>query len=173
MRTFARMTALATCALAVAVAAGAADFTFRVPVELHRIPADIRTLMVNVVVYDSTLDPEHSSTGENQRVGAGFSAPIPIVGGEFTDTVTVLLNAAYDQGRRPEEAYYYDVYLLLQGPPGYEGGCATAMRLDGAYPHDPARPVRCSYFGRIDEPAPVQVRRKAVLPADVLKRVRK
>lgn len=38
------------------VPAGAEDFTFNVPVELHKIPAAIPTFVVSVSVYDAPPD---------------------------------------------------------------------------------------------------------------------
>jgi hypothetical protein len=171
MRVLSRMMAVATLALAVAAVAGAADFTFRVPVALHRIPADIKTVSVSVAVYDATWDQEHPTVGDH-RVGYG-GAGAAIENGEFTDTMTVSFNASYELRKRPEEAVFYEVNLLLYGPPGYQGGCLSAMGLDGQYPYDTSQPILCQHIGRIDEPVPVQTRRKALPPADLLRRIKK
>jgi hypothetical protein len=165
------MMAVAALALAAATVACAADFTFRVPVALHKIPADIKTVSVSVVVYDATWDQEHPAVG-NHRVGYG-GVGATIENGEYADTMTVSFNALYELRKRPEEAVLYEVHLLLYGPPGYQGGCLSAMGLDGQYPYDTSQPILCYYTGRIDAPAPVQVRRKALPPADLLRRIKK
>lgn len=138
--------------------AGAEDFTLRVPVVLHRIPSAITTVAVTAAVYDATWDQEHPSVG-NHRVGYGNSAGVTIRDGEFSDTVTVSFNATTQLRRKPEEAVYYEVDLLLHGPTnGYSGGCLTAMDPNGPYPCDPSQPIVCQYIGRLDEPpAPKQV----------------
>jgi hypothetical protein len=171
MRALSWMMAVAGFALAAATVASAADFTFRVPVVLHKIPADIKTVSVSVAVYDATWDQEHPAVGDH-RVGYG-GAGTAIENGEFTDTMTVSFNASYELRKRPEEAVWYEVNLLLYGPPGYGGGCVGVMDLNGPYPYDPAQPLVYGYTGRIDAPAPVQVRRKALPPADLLRRIKK
>jgi hypothetical protein len=140
-------------------------------VALHKIPAEIQSVAVSVAVYDATWDQAHPAVGDH-RVGYG-SAGAAIVDGEFTDTMTVSFNALYELRKRPEEAVFYHVELLLYGPPGYQGGCLSAMGLDGAYPYDPSQPILCYHTGRIDEPVPVQVRQKTLPPAELLRRIKK
>jgi hypothetical protein len=171
MRALSRMLAVAALALAAVAVASAADFTFRVPVALHSIPADVKTLAVTVQVYDATWDPKTPTAVEGHIVAHGSSSSLTIENGEFSDTVSVSFNALYALRRRPEEAVFYRVGLGLYGPPGYQGGCLNAMASDGPYPYDPGQPILCDYFGRIDAPpAPRQVVRA---PADLLRRIKR
>lgn len=171
MRARSCMMLVVVLAIAAAAVANAADFTFRVPVSLHKIPAEIKTLGVSVQVFDATWDPALPSAVEGRCVGYGNAWGMTIENGEFSDTVVVSFNASYDLRRRPEEAVYYKVGLALYGPPGYQGGCLNAMALDGPYPYDPGQPILCTHFGRIDEPAPA--RRKALLSPELLRRIKR
>jgi hypothetical protein len=151
--------------------AGAEDFTLRVPVVLHRIPSAITTVAITAAVYDATWDQEHPTVGEH-RVGYGNSAGVTIRDGEFSDTVTVSFNASTQLRRRPEEAVFYQVVLLLYGPTnGYSGGCLAAMDPNGPYPCDPSQPIVCRYIGRLDEPpAPKRVEKRLPLFVPRIKR---
>jgi hypothetical protein len=171
MRVRFRLMLVAVLALTTVAVADAADFTFRVPVSLHKIPAEIKTLGVSVQVFDATWDPAIPNATEGRRVGFGGAWGMTIENGEFSDTLVVSFDASYDLRRRPEEAVYYQVGLALYGPPGYQGGYMNAMALDGPYPYDPDQPVLCDYFGRINEPAPA--RRKALLSPGLLQRIKK
>jgi hypothetical protein len=154
MRTTVFVTAL-VLALVGASTAGAADFTFLVPVAFHKIPAAITSFGVNVVVYDATWDQAHPAVG-NHRVGYGISGGT-FQNGEYVGTVTVSFNALYELRKRPEEAVTYEVYFTMQGPAGYSGGCLVAMDPNGQYPYDPAQPLVCNYIGSINAPRQVPV----------------
>jgi hypothetical protein len=122
----------------------AQDFTLDVPVELHKIHPAIKTFAVTAAVYDG--DPKNLGS----RVAIGNSGVIPILNGEYVGTVTLKCIAL--PAKDPMKALTYDCSLLLQGPPGYQGDPALAMRLDGPYPYDPARPVVSKVQGPIVRP---------------------
>lgn len=140
----------------------AADFTFNIPVEFHKIPADIKTFGVSVAVYDRPPDSKGWRPPES-RIGYGDSSQIPFVNGEYTGTVTVQFNAQPRQ--RPEKAILYEAWFILVGPPGYQGGCLAAMALDTPYPYDPTKPYTCFITGSIPQAAPATtpIQRRAPL----------
>ena len=103
---------------AFSVAAQAEDFTFNIPVELHSIPADIKTFAVSVAVYDRAPDSRGYRPDES-RIGYGGSPTISLVNGEYVGTVTVKFNA--QPRREPEKAMLYEAHLLLQDHPDTRG----------------------------------------------------
>jgi hypothetical protein len=146
--------------------ARAHDFTFRVPVELHHLPAGVVRVMVSTVVYDGTWDQAHPSLGEH-RIGFGESEVATIQDGEFSDTLTVQFSASPSFRRRPEEGVFYQVDMRLGTADGTGGACLTVMKSDGPYPYDPSRPLVCTYVGRLDQSTPVRIetrRRPSILP---------
>ncbi len=130
------------------VPAGAEDFTFNVPVELHKIPAAIPTFVVSVSVYDA---PPDAGGHWGERVAAGDSGGIALVNGEYVGLVIVKFNT--DWGKDPTKARAYRVDLLLYGPPHYEGGCLNAMGLSTPYPYDATQPIVCYLTGPISPPS--------------------
>jgi hypothetical protein len=138
---------------AFALAAQAEDFTFNIPVELHSIPADIKTFAVSVAVYDRAPDSRGYRPDES-RIGYGGSPTISLVNGEYVGTVTVKFNA--QPRREPEKAMLYEAHLLLQGPPGYQGGVLNAMGLDTPYPYDPEKPLVYFLTGPIQQSTPMK-----------------
>jgi len=124
------------------------NFTFCVPVELHLIPADIKTFSVNVTIYDR----EFSTDGypiPGSRIGYGGSAQIPIVNGEYADTVIISFNE--ELRKDPAKAIFWEASLALFGPPGYQGGVFNAMGPDTPYPYDPTKPLVYALTGYIYE----------------------
>jgi hypothetical protein len=137
--------------------APAADFTFNVPVELHKIPSDIKTFGVAVWVYSQPPDAD-GYFRQDSTIGTGDTF-VSIVNGEFVGTVTVAFNA--DPRKDPRAALYYGVYLLLYGSAG-AGGCLNAMGKDTPYPYDPQQPLVCYLTGSIYSPGPSPVPSKPI-----------
>ncbi len=138
---------------ALSVAAQAEDFTFNIPVELHSIPADIKTFSVSVAVYNCAVDP-HGYWPLGCRIGYGNSPTIPLVNGEYVGTLTVTFNA--EPRKKPETAIFYDAYLGVYGPPGYQGGVLNAMGADTPYPYDPSKPLVYDVTGPIQQSVPIK-----------------
>ena len=134
----------------------AEDFIFNVPVELHKIPADIKTFAVNIEVYDKEFTSEGYPAAGSTRIGAGSTPNISIVNGEYVGTVTVKFNA--DQYKKPEKAIVYSGLLVL----GNAGGCGNSMRLDGPYPYDPQKPIVCEVYGKLPSPGVKQIQARPV-----------
>ena len=141
------------------------NFTFRVPVELHLIPPEIKSFSISVSVYDRPYNGNYPWPGS--RIGAG-STGIFLVNGEYNDTVTVAFNE--DLRKDPFKAVYWDADLLLYGPVGYQGGCLIAMGSDTPYPYDPAKPLVCRVHGPIPPPAPVMKKIPAIEPFRILRK---
>ena len=137
----------------------AEDFIFNVPVELHKIPADIKYYSASVSVYDKEFTSEGYPAPGSTRIGSG-SGGGSIVNGEYVGTVTVKFNA--DPGKKPEKAITYRVSLLLYGPAGYQGGCLNSMALDGPYPYDPQKPIVCEVYGKLSSPGVKQIQTRPV-----------
>ena len=120
-------------------AAHAEDFTFNVPVELHKIPSGVWQFQVNGQVFDKDM----------QRIGYGTSPQISIVNGEYVGTVTLKFNAEPSYGaiaaKDPAKARSYEVYITLNTA----GGCLNTMMLNGPYPYDPTKPLVCSVKGNL------------------------
>ena len=134
---------------AFALPAQAEDFTFNTPVELHTIPANIKTFAVSVVVYDRAVD-SRGYRPEESRIGYGNSPTIPLVNGEYVGTVK--FNA--QSRRQPETAILYEAYLNAGTTGGYQGGVPVAMGFDTPYPYDPAKPLVYFLTGPIQQPRP-------------------
>ncbi len=129
---------LAICALA-------EDFTFNIPVELHKINPNIQHGFVNVVVYTKdyvpALQPYNESLRSMSRVTYG-SADLQIANGEFVGTLVVKLNALSKTvpGRRAQDAVYYELNLVLNDS-YYDHDTAGIRRmLDGTYGYDASQP---------------------------------
>ena len=130
----------------------AEDFIFNVPVELHKIPADVKTFSIGIAVYDKEFTSDGYPAAGSTRIGYGNAPVIPIVNGEYVGTVTVKFNA--QPAKKPEKAIVYSVSLGLYGPPGYQGGCLNSMALDGPYPYDPQKPIVCTLYGKLSSSSP-------------------
>jgi hypothetical protein len=160
---------VALFAVQLSIKAQEENFTFRIPVELHLIPPDIKTFAVSVEVYDKEVyynGSYTSSTGE--RIGYG-DVSLPIINGEFMDTVVIKFNAQVRKD--PATAVGWAAYLLLYGPPGYQGGVMTAMGPDTPYPYDSTKPLVYLLIGRIGQTSQLdQV--KVVIPPKNLERSR-
>jgi hypothetical protein len=131
----------------------AEDFVFNVPVELYKIPADIKAVGVAIEVYDKELTGWDLPAGST-RIGYGSSGG-SIVNGEYVGNVTVKFNA--QPGKKPEKAIGYRGWLLLYGPGAYQGGCLSAMGLDGPYPYDPQKPMVCAIYGKLSSSTMKQI----------------
>jgi hypothetical protein len=119
--------------------AHAEDFTFNIPVELHKIPASITKFQLSGEVFDNN----------KSRIGYGNSDHITIVNGEYLGTVTLKFNAEPANGaipaKDPSKATSYSVYILINDA----GGCLNVMNLDGPYPYDPSKPLVCGVSGNL------------------------
>lgn len=140
-------------------------FTFRVPVELHKIPPEIKTFSISVTIYDRPYNNGYPWPGS--QIGSG-STSVTLVNGEFTDTVTVAFNEYLRKD--PFKAVYWDADLLLYGPVGYQGGCLVAMGSDTPYPYDPSKPLVCRVHGPIPPPAPVKKTMPRIEPLKDIRR---
>lgn len=129
------------------------NFTFRIPVELYSIPADIKSFSVNVEIYDREFNAEGYPI-PGSLIGYGNPGLIPIVDGEYVDTVVV----SFNEGLRkdPAKAVFWSVVLTLFGPPGYQGGVFNAMGPDTPYPYDPTKPLVYALTGYIAQTAQSQ-----------------
>ncbi len=121
-------------------------FNFYVPVELHLIPSDIKTFGVSVAVYDREFHDGYPWPGS--RIGFGNNG-FPIINGEYMDTVIVSFDA--ELRKDPSKAIVWEVTLLLNGPPGYQGGVMNAMGADTPYPYDPSKPLVYHLTGNISQ----------------------
>jgi len=151
-------TALGLLISLASVLVGAEDFTFHVPVELHKIPSDIKSFSINAWVFNRAEDKD-GYCPSGARIGALTFGPIPIVNGEYVGVVTLKFNADYHKD--PATAVSYRVDLLLNGPPPpYQGGCLNAMGLDTPYPYDVTKPIVCWAHGSIQQTATPRPSRK-------------
>jgi len=159
MKRLVLLTALGLLISLASVPVGAEDFTFNVPVELHKIPAAISTFIVSVGVYEAPPDI-HGHWGD--RVAAEDSPGMALVNGEYVGMVTVKCNA--DWGKDPEKARAYRVDLLLYGPTHYQGGCLVAMGLNTPYPYDATKPIVCYLTGPIASPSLAPAKKSKAAP---------
>jgi len=121
----------------------AENFIFNVPVELHKIPSDIKYFQIMVQVGNK----------DNQLVAYGMSTEIPIVNGEHVGTVTVTDNLKTPSPVDPATATKYEAVIYLQMKKGYKGdNCDQIMNLNGYYPYDPTKPHVCDVHGAVTIP---------------------
>jgi hypothetical protein len=126
-----------------AVCAQAEDFTFNIPFELHNIHPNIKQGFVNVIVYTKDYVPtlQPNSLGVSSRVcydSSGFE----IVNGEYVGTLVVKMDALSKTvpGKRAQDAFYYEVQLVLNDS-YYDNDTGGVRRmLDGTYGYDTSKP---------------------------------
>jgi hypothetical protein len=121
------------------------DYTFRVPVELNNIPADIKKAYVRVIVRD--IDETHSSGSTANVVGRGYhTIDLLAAGGNVNETVVLQFNV--NSGRAMSEAKSYRVYLFFpqRDDDGIGRWACEVMRTDGGWPHDPSKPCIDQYI---------------------------
>ena len=103
---FRKVTTATVIALAVAAPAGAADFTFDVPVNVSNIP-QLSRIRVDCTV--SVLPAGTDGWAADSNVIGRGSTTVDVTGGSFNDTVQVTVE---NRGtRRSSEARSYDCYL--------------------------------------------------------------
>jgi hypothetical protein len=123
------------------------DFTFNIPVELHKIHPDISHFCValRVFPYDPVSYP-------NSQIGNGASQYVELSNGEFTGTVQVQFNA--NPGIDPATAVYYraELWFSLKGPPRHQTWAGDIMETSGSYPHDPSQAYIVTVDGNLQSP---------------------
>lgn len=140
------------------------NFTIKVPVELHAIPADLDHFDVAAEVYDRA---PASGGYRGNRIGYGNSDEYVITNGEFTDTIVIAFDAQTHQD--PAKAVYWYIWIMLRKGRSME---AYYMGPESEYPHDPSKPYVINCSGYINSPAAPQVKKvkyQKVPPVRVIK----
>lgn len=140
------------------------NFTVKVPVELHAIPADLDHFDVAAEVYDRA---PASGGYRGNCIGGGNSDEYVITNGEFNDTIVISFDAQTHQD--PAKAVYWYVWIMLRKGRSSE---AYYMGSDSEYPNDPSKPYIINCSGYINSPAAPQLKKvkyEKVPPVRVIK----
>jgi len=115
---------------------GTHHFTFRVPVELKRIPAELNQWRVWVEIW---------SERENGNPGTGLVAraykEFALRNGAYAGTLTLTADCEPGGAAQPEHANRYSVALQIKDPRnGQWTNADFLMRAGAPWPHDPNHP---------------------------------
>ncbi len=144
-----------------AAAAAGQDFTFKVPVELHKINPNITNGNVAVVLYTKDWAPKRMvPSAESQLAQSSFIArgykDFALVNGEFAGTVTVPINVPPNvPGKSAADAFYYVIGLNLWDTVLNRNG--TDEMENGTYGYDQLQPFVIWASGQIQQTTPEQV----------------